>query len=348
MKKIILTLDYELYGNGSGNVFKHIIEPTKRILDIAKRYNVKLTIFFEVIEYWKLKEEWEKGNRMGYNKNPIVAIEEQLQFAYYAGHDIQLHLHPQWIDAYYQNDEWHVNLKEWRLGGYNRIGEYSLFNLFKKGKETIEKIIHPIDPNYTCIALRAGGYNIQPSFEIVKAMQKTNLFIDSSIYPGGKETGALSHYDYSNIPHDMSYWHVDKELETIGNSAIIELPIVAFPITRWTKYCSLVRIKSLLQNRKSAKESFIAKSSGQDKNILDRIRYFFSKEWQTWDYCLFSPQMHKRFLKRIEQQYHKELFVLVGHPKSFVSEKGFKYLLNKINKHFQCKTITDINKDFYD
>ena len=30
MKNIILTLDYELYGNGSGNVFRHIIEPTEK------------------------------------------------------------------------------------------------------------------------------------------------------------------------------------------------------------------------------------------------------------------------------------------------------------------------------
>lgn len=34
MKNIILTLDYELYGNGSGNVFRHIIEPTEKILSL--------------------------------------------------------------------------------------------------------------------------------------------------------------------------------------------------------------------------------------------------------------------------------------------------------------------------
>ena len=101
MKNIIFTLDYELYGNGSGDVFRHIIEPTEKILDIARKYNAKFTIFFEVIEYWKLKEEWRKGNRMGYNRNPIEAMEQQLKQAFMQGHDIQLHLHPQWIDAYW-------------------------------------------------------------------------------------------------------------------------------------------------------------------------------------------------------------------------------------------------------
>ena len=100
MKTLLFTLDYELYGNGSGDVFKHIIEPTDKILGIVEKYNAKLTIFFEVIEYWKLKEEWESGNRMGYDRNPIEAMERQLKRAFEYGHDIQLHLHPQWVDAF--------------------------------------------------------------------------------------------------------------------------------------------------------------------------------------------------------------------------------------------------------
>ena len=60
----------------------------------------------------------------------------------------------------------HLNLSEWRLGGYSREGEYSLVNLLQKGKQTLEDLITPIDPEYRCIAIRAGGYNIQPSEEI--------------------------------------------------------------------------------------------------------------------------------------------------------------------------------------
>lgn len=111
MKTLLFTLDYELYGNGSGDVFKHIIEPTDKILGIVEKYNAKLTIFFEVIEYWKLKEEWESGNRMGYDRNPIEAMERQLKRAFEYGHDIQLHLHPQWVDAFWTENGWKVNLE---------------------------------------------------------------------------------------------------------------------------------------------------------------------------------------------------------------------------------------------
>ena len=343
MKTLFLTLDYELYGNGSGDVFRHIIEPTDRILKITKKYGVKLTIFFEVIEYWKLKEEWGKGNSMGYERNPIEAMEKQLKYAYQYGHDIQLHLHPQWVDAYFQDGKWHINPEDWKLGTYNKSGEYTLEKLFEKGKQTIENIIKPIDPNFQCMVIRAGGYNIQPSAAIVTAMETTGFVIDSSIYPGGKEKGTLSEYDYSAIPIERDFWHIGTELECPGNSTIIELPIVALPIVRWKKYVSKDRIKSLLQNRKSAQESFAAKTAASNGGILKKMNYFFHKEWQTWDYCLFSKAMHKYFLQRFDRL-NRQYGVLVGHPKSFVDGDNFEFLLSQTKGQYQYTTIADFYK----
>lgn len=344
MKTLLLTLDYELYGNGSGDVFRHIVGPTDRILQIAEKYGVKLTIFFEVIEYWKLKEEWEKGNAMGYDRNPIEAMEKQLKYACQCGHDIQLHLHPQWVDACYQDGKWHINLEDWKLGTYCKAGEYTLGKLFEKGKQTIENIIKPINPNFRCIAVRAGGYNIQPSEAIVKAMEETGFMIDSSIYPGGKEDGALSVYDYSAIPVESDFWHVGTELEATGNSPIVELPIVAFPIVRWKKYISKDRIKSMLQNRKSAQESFAAKTSTGNGGLLDKINYFFQDEWQTWDYCLFSKALHKHFLQRFDNL-NRQYGVLVGHPKSFVGGGNFEFLLSQTKGKYQYCTIADFHSE---
>lgn len=343
MKSLIFTLDYELFGNGSGDVFKHIIEPTEKLLDIASKYGLKYTFFFEVIEYWKLKEAWDKGNAMGYKENPVIAMENQIKKAFRNGHDIQLHLHPQWVDAVYENDQWKVNLDEWRLGGYHREGEYSLENLFRKGKQTLEALLKPVDPNYQCIAVRAGGYNIQPSEEIVKAMLVTGFKVDSSIYPGGKEIGVLSNYDYTVIDPTLGQWQTGKRLEEQGLSGVTELPIVAFPMIRLKKFLTWERIKGFFGNVKSAQDSLEAKTSTTEKKSgkLDKIRYFFQTEWQTWDYCLFSPSLHKRFLKQIAKQ-DRDVFVLVGHPKSFTGGRGMEWLLYGTKGKFEFKTMTDL------
>lgn len=339
MKHLLFTLDYELYGNGSGDVFKHIIEPTEKILAISNKYDVKLTFFFEVIEYWKLREEWNRGNKMGYQENPIEAMENQIKKAFRQGHDIQLHLHPQWVDACWRDGKWNVNLEQWRLGGYSGEGENSLVNLLKRGKQTLEDLLKPIDPNYKCTAIRAGGYNIQPSKQIVLAMEEAGLKIDSSIYPGGKETGTLSHYDYTNIAPTKGLWHVGEQLEEPGHTDIIELPIVAFPMVRLKKFMTWERVRGFLQNSQSAKDSLEAKTSSTNKSSRwDKIKYFFQTEWQTWDYCLFSPSQHKGFLKKIAKQ-DRDVYVLVGHPKSWSGSRGFETLLRKTSTNYNSTTI---------
>jgi len=340
MNFFFFTLDYELYGNGSGDVFKHIIEPTEKLLAVADKYGVKFTFFFEVVEYWMLKKEWNKGNTMGYKENPISAMENQIMDACRQGHDIQLHIHPQWVDAYWKDGKWNVNLEKWRLGGYSGEGENSLVNLLKRGKQTLEDLLKPIDPDYKCIAMRAGGYNIQPSEEIVKAMKEAGLKIDSSIYPGGKETGKLSHYDYTNIVPTKGLWHVGEQLEESGNTDILELPIVAFPMMRLKKFMTWERVRGFLQNSQSAKDSLEAKTSSTDKkgSKWDKLKYFFQTEWQTWDYCLFSPSQHVSFLKKIVKQ-DRNVFVLVGHPKSWSGSRGFETLLRKTGANYTNTTI---------
>ena len=344
MKTLVLTLDYELYGDGSGDVFEHIIEPTDKILNIANQYNIKLTIFFEVVEYWKLKEEWNKGNKMGYANNPITAIERQLRQAYIDGHDIQLHIHPQWVDAYWGNNKWNVNYNEWRLGNFCRTGEMSLIALMQKGKETIEELIKPVDHSYQCIALRAGGYNIQPSDKIIAAMNNVGLSVDSSIYPGGKEDSNLSNYDYRGISADCGLWRTGCRLEEEGDSNIYELPVTAYPIIRWRKYMSKERIKAIFKNIKSAKSSFSVKTNNSNKQsrLFSKITYFFETEWQTWDYCLFDKSMHKKFFSYAAKTQNRDIFVLVGHPKGFSNEKNFRAFINMVPQDFDFKSLSNL------
>lgn len=115
---LVITFDYELYGDGSGNVFDHMITPTNKILEICDKEKIKTTIFFEVLEYIKLKEQWTLGNSMGYQRNPIIAIEKQLQDAALNGHDIQLHIHPQWQQAIYESNTWKVDFDNWLPWGF--------------------------------------------------------------------------------------------------------------------------------------------------------------------------------------------------------------------------------------
>ncbi|MBT5491893.1 hypothetical protein HOK00_06380, partial [bacterium] len=49
--QLIFTLDYEIFGDGTGNVNREQIIPTNQLLDIFDQYDAKLTLFFEYGQY---------------------------------------------------------------------------------------------------------------------------------------------------------------------------------------------------------------------------------------------------------------------------------------------------------
>lgn len=344
---LVLTFDYELFGDGSGDVFEQIIKPTNQILEICEEYNINTTIFFEVIEYIKFKEEWEKENRMGYQQNPIQAIENQLQQAVLAGHDIQLHIHPQWVNARYVNDRWEVDFSNWRLGNFETNKNYNIEDLLKDGKLAIESLIREVKPDYKCVALRAGGYNIMPSKNIFEAMQRVGLVLDSSVYPGGYEDSNLSKYDYRSVSIDKDCWWGDSEnitQEAKSNREIMEIPIFSLMQPRWKKLLNVEKIKSLLINRQSAISS-LAQEKISDKSIWQKVKFIFGKEALTWDFCLFSESLHKQYFKYIENNLQRETFVLIGHPKSFKTSHSLISLINmaqRSKRSYSFKTLKEV------
>lgn len=351
---LALTLDYELYGNGQGDVCKQIIEPTNMLLEVCERYNAKITLFFEVVEYWKHRETYLSGQTMGYAVDPAKLMEDQIIDAYKRGHDIQLHIHPQWIEAKYANGEWNVNFNLWRLPQVpaepSNLSGTSLKKLLKKGKDTVESLIKPIDPNYECTILRAGGLNMYPSTQVLRAMRDIGLSADSSVFPGGFSQTKYAYYDYRMVPYTLPYWstYTDDILSTGCNDNdsrgnIYELPVFALPMRRFRKY-DIVRLKSKLKN-KAAVKTTLTQAETRMKN-QNRVKYFFEKESVAWDYCLFSYRKMKFFLSKAREIHDKSSydyhpFILIGHSKEFSCPANLTNFLRYVqNKQYNVDFVT--------
>ncbi len=50
-RQLLLTVDYEVFGNGSGDVRWHIVELTEWMARICEKFGMSLTVFFEVEEF---------------------------------------------------------------------------------------------------------------------------------------------------------------------------------------------------------------------------------------------------------------------------------------------------------
>lgn len=355
MTSLCLTLDYELFGSGKGNVFQHMIEPTNKLLEICKKYDIRLSIFFEVVEYWKIKEYYEKGIAMGYDENPVKAIEEQIKRAYNEGHDVQMHLHPQWIDAKYENGTWKLNMDYWRIPEVPKMANADISmgrdELICKGKQTIEDLLQPINSEYQCNVFRAGGYNTDPSDQLIKSLRKHGFVADASVYSGGKMMNELSRYDYSSVTNEIPYWSCKDSFldqDKYNLEGMIELPLFAQSMRRIFKY-DLIRVKTALRNKEHSMDKF--KSNSVKKSKWETLKFFLGKEAVIWDFCLFSKGKMRKYMKRAlkvkeHSAYDFHPFLLVGHPKDFQFSDGIEWLGKYADKHqLAFLTLTDCIKE---
>lgn len=354
---IALTLDYELFGNGSGDMFEHVIYPTKKLLSTCDKMNVKLTIFFEVVEYWKLREVWDSGNKMGYKKDPALAMENQIIDAYKNGHDIQLHIHPQWLNAEYINNQWVLD-NNWRMNDiplHSSSNTLTVEQVIKKGKDTLEIMLQAVNEDYQCNIFRAGAFNILPSEEIISILEKLNFIADSSVFVGGYENSDYSYLDFRSLRPEIPYW-VIKNGDVLNQSnqfqenRMIELPIFSLPYYRFMKY-DFTRLKNFIVKNNGNRGSVIEKFNTRTnkKSFLKKIAYFFEKEYLTWDYCLFNTRKMTRFIHKAKNIAEKNSdkyipFVAIGHSKGFVDDMAIDFLLDKNISDIYTVTLSELVK----
>jgi hypothetical protein len=100
--------------------------------------------------------------------------------AFRKGHDIQLHLHPQWLNAEYEKGHWHPR-GDWSILNYERDAAAAML---ASGKQYLEALLRPIDSSYRCLAFRAGALAAAPSPHLFGSLASLGIEIDVSIAGG--------------------------------------------------------------------------------------------------------------------------------------------------------------------
>jgi SAM-dependent methyltransferase len=314
----LLTVDYETWQPiPPGRVVDwdaDVLRPTAALLDALDAEGAKLTLFAEMGEWIWLREN-----------DPAVAarIEDQLRDALARGHDVQLHLHPNWLPelgARFEDGEWHWD------EGCGRAADYpgDLTELIARCKRLLEDTLRPVDPGYEVTSFRAGAYEAQPFRRLHDALVANGIHCDSSVHPGGHEPDRS--WDYrmawsSNQPYFASRF--DPQLKAPpSEEAIVELPIVGLPRgRRWTFDASegrdfaerLIRWDAGRRRRRPSSERLrrrkrFAGAAASSYRMLRPLRPLLNRvlprraAWLATDY-------------RGEPAAGDEWFVLVGHSK---------------------------------
>ena len=350
MVAVVLSLDYEVFGNGAGDVMRDVVAPTRRLLNICERHGAKMTIMFEVGEYWAFERHDDRLRQdLGYS--PCGVMRAQMIEATGRGHDVQLHLHPQWIGAEYEKGIWQLHHCHWRLADLpDGLGSEelvtSITGALYRGKRTLEELIKPMKADYECVCFRAGGFCAQPSRYIISAMKRVGLRADSSVVQGFRRTGPCA-VDYSRVETGKAaWWTTDTELTEEGTPGenVMELSVSARMEPYWKSFTP-AKLRAAMRRRQIERASRDGHTNGNGNGVSSVpscravLAKILTKHASTFDFCKLSC---KDMLNRIQEpdDHRQQPIVMIGHAKDFVNDRQFDKFLAALSRSRDVSFMT--------
>lgn len=207
MKKysILLHDDWELRGDGSGNVAELQYLPSVFLMDLCEKLNINMTFMVDVAQQLSF---------IDYQQHPEVKIQRELwdntvRLMKHRGFDVQLHLHPQWLNAKYVDKTFQLSNK-WNIGIYGSTEQTDLVN---KSVLYLNNLLLPVDSGYRVHSFKPGAWGIQPSKDILKTLSNAGIKIVLGVRKGlvipdlGIDFGSL---EQDSLPYHPLFEDITK------------------------------------------------------------------------------------------------------------------------------------------
>ena len=237
-----------------------------------------------------------------------------------------MHLHPQWLNAEYRNNQWYLNFDIWAL---DSLENKTMQEVLSNGKQYLEDLLKPINEIYRCLAFRACGHYIQPSSTAVKNLVKTGFQCDTSIIKGLFEP---PHIDFRSAFSNCLPWVVSED--DINLKSKVEKGLMEFPIcSTETLYVPLIKkITNFMMRSEKANKYFSyfwCNSASQEdlewfseKDRLKRERYPIAERRSKLKNEKQKPFFFSRLIKCMISTILKSNLIILDYndlpPKAFV------------------------------
>lgn len=343
MLKVIFTLDYEIHGDGTGNPYRLMVEPTQRMMDEFERYGAKLTIMADVAEMLKFKQY---ARDTGHDDYYDEAISGQLREAIRRGHDVQLHLHPSYFNAHHEKGRW---IQDWAEYNLAALPKERVAELIRIGRRYLEELLIPENASYRCTVFRAANWAVSPSENIIRALLENGFEMDTSVFKYGARKGLVS-FDYSTAPSELVPWTVDEQdiCRQSNTGRLIEAPI--YCEQRWIgAFLTLNRLYRAWVGRFHHIQEV---NRGGGDRAQQKLRGLLRRHAWKADFNQCSGRQLIGALKRAASKYGTGSqalpFVLIGHSKLFTrsNQRSLRPFLSFVADHpdrFEAGTFSDLN-----
>jgi hypothetical protein len=305
MINCIFTLDYEIYGNGTGSLNELVYEPTERLLQVFEKWDARFVNYVEVSEFESIEQA---------GTDPAIEqVKRQVKDMHRRGHEIALHLHPQWYNARFEQGHWELDYSEYNLCTLPRP---RIAEIVDRGVSYLGYLVD--ERQFGPISFRAGNWLFQPTRYAAQELSRRGLRIDSSVFKGGLQRN--HRLDYRPAKKNGYYWTFSSDVNVPDpQGEWIELPIYAEMVAPW-KMATSKRMgmgTSPASTQSSAQKRPRASLSSRVNRALDFLRPGYPLKF---DFCRMTlPELTSMMERVISLDRHDpetlKPIVSIGHSK---------------------------------
>lgn len=259
--------DWELSGDGSGDPHELQFAPMRRLVEIYNAQGIRGSFNAEVLQQLMFRQFQDEHPEL---KTLANEWDDSIRETFRQGHDVQLHIHPQWSSAEYDDGKWKLN-GDWSILNYSAEQARALI---AEGKEYLENLLRPIDPNYATVSFRSGSWCIAPSPFMLGLLAEFGMVFDMSIVGGVRYQTRRIELDYSKCEEDfLPYYPMMSDARRVSDKPE---PIVCLPTNHF--YGSRRRTLQHHVGKLSAKLTSRT-SSHDDSKASGRSVKTYGHEW---------------------------------------------------------------------
>jgi len=314
MIECIFTIDYEIYGNGDGSLKELVYEPAQKLKGIFQAAGVKSVMFVEAAELEMIEN---------FRTDPAIdEVKDQVKELYDQGHEIGLHLHPQWYNAHCENGRWLLDPSEYNLCV---LPEERIAEIVDRSISYLRNVLG--DPEFIPISFRAGNWLFQPTMPAAEVLWERGIKIDSSVFKGGLQR--QNGLDYRASTANGYFWKFKNNVNKPDpDGSMLEIPIYTRKVPFWKmatgKRLGLQRQSST--NRKTAIQRWY--------QLLDRARFWYPLKF---DFCRMTTDELTGIVDTVLREDQKDPeslrpLVAIGHTKDLVDHKTVELFLSYLDK----------------
>lgn len=349
---LIIEDDWELMGNGLGNVSYHQYLPAKYLMDIAKRYSMKISFMVEPLQQLSFRENQHKCKDL---KLQADVWESTVQMMLSEGHDVQLHIHSQWHNARYENNFFYLN-NRWNIADYEKSERREMI---RNGIKQLLDVAQKERRGHKIHSFKAGSWGLQPSRGILEDLEECGIRVVMGVGKGIYLETEIFKVDYReiespNMPYFPNYDDITKVSSQQEN--IIVMPLAYYKVrVRDILKRSVNKVGNLLPNKENYQQEDVPKSISTldpmgNKMKYNRIRPLDFARNPLSEMCNAMDQIMKR---AILSQADVVPILLQTHTKMYGNNinnvrRFLEYIDTRYGKILNYVTITDYINVLYD